>query len=119
MSFISILSCKGIIIFLCRIFELEGEKAQEVKYVNWLSMVYAGAKSLEMYQPETSAWLQAHCQARFVILQVLIEAGHGLVSVQEKVGEDGKPDLLISVDKTKIDTVGREAMRIFLLKLQV
>jgi len=98
---------------------LEGELAQEVKYVNWLSMVYAGAKSLEMYQSETKTWMQAHSKARFVILQVLIEAGQGLVTVEEKVGEYGEPDLLINVDKTNIDTVGREAMRDFLLQLQV
>jgi len=103
-----------------KIFGFEGEEAEQVKYVNWLSMVFAGAaKALEMYQPATKAWLQAHSQARFVILQVLLEAGEGLVTVKERVGEDGNPDLIISVDRTKIDTVGRKAISDFLLKLQV
>jgi len=103
-----------------KIFGVEGDEAETVKYVNWLSMVFAGAaKALELYQPQTGGWLQSHSQARFAILQVLLEAGEGLVNIEEKVGDDGKPDLLITVDRTKIDTVGRKAMHEFLLKLQV
>jgi len=98
----------------------EGKEAGNIIYVNWLSMVFAGAaKALEMYQPKTQAWMQAHSQARFAILQVLLEAGEGLVTVEEKNGSDGRPDLLISVDQSKIDTVGRKAISDFLLKIQV
>jgi len=101
-----------------KIFGHEGEQAETIKYVNWLSMVFAGVKSLEMYQPDAKAWMQAHSQARFVIAQVLIEAGEGLVKIEEIMGKDG-PDLLITLDKEKIDTVGRKAISEFLLKLQV
>lgn len=62
---------------------------------------------------------QAHMQARFVILRVLLEAGGGLVSLQRTTGADGKPDAVISLDRGKIVAVGKAALERFLLKLQV
>lgn len=44
------------------IFGHEGEQAEEVVYVNWLSLVWAGAgRALEMWEPGRG-WLQAHSQ---------------------------------------------------------
>ncbi|CAL8091788.1 unnamed protein product [Orchesella dallaii] len=115
--------CVGL--FLCvdktviKIFGWEGEEADAIIYANWLDMIFAGLKALEMYQSETAVWMQAHSQARFVILQVLLDAGEGFVHIVEKTGTDGNPDLMITLDGNKINSVGRKAMADFLLKQQV
>lgn len=58
-------------------------------------------------------------QARFVILRVLLEAGEGLVGLEEVSGQDGRPDARITLDRSKISTVGKNAIHKFLCKLQV
>ncbi|XP_076283188.1 dipeptidyl peptidase 3 isoform X2 [Lasioglossum baleicum] len=100
-----------------KIFGHEGSKAEDVIYINWLMILWNGcARALEMYQPVTKKWLQAHSQARYVLLRVCLEAGEGFVTVVPT--EDGK-SLLLTVDRTKIRTVGKQAIGKFLTKLQV
>jgi len=101
------------------IFGHSGQEAEDIKYVNWLSMVLSGLRGLEMFSPASQEWKQAHSQARFVIMQVMLEAGGDFLTIKEVVGEDGKPDLLITMDREKIMTVGKPAIAAFLLKLQV
>uniref|UniRef100_A0A2C9KUM4 dipeptidyl-peptidase III n=1 Tax=Biomphalaria glabrata TaxID=6526 RepID=A0A2C9KUM4_BIOGL len=60
----------------------------------------------------------AHMNARFVILRVLIEAGEDLVKIEKVTGEDGNPDLLVLLDRAKIISVGKPAIGAFLRKLQ-
>lgn len=91
----------------------------DVTYINWLLMVRAGLTALEFYTPETKAWRQAHMNARYVILRVLLEAGGGLVELRRTVGADGEADVEAFLDRGKILRVGKPAVAAFLKKLQV
>ncbi|XP_020280552.1 dipeptidyl peptidase 3 isoform X2 [Pseudomyrmex gracilis] len=100
-----------------RIFGHEGQVASDITYVNWLSLLWTGfAKAFEMYQPSTGTWSQAHSQARYVLLRVCLEAGENFVNVVET--EEGT-NLRLTVDRSKLATVGKKAIGDFLLKLQV
>ncbi|CAG9826527.1 unnamed protein product [Diabrotica balteata] len=96
-----------------RIFGHEGQQAEEITYVNWLSLVWAGAgKGLELWEPGRG-WLQAHAQARFVLSRVLIQAG--VVSITQP----SENDLLVTLDRSAIKGAGRVAIGQFLLQLQI
>ncbi|KAL1110164.1 hypothetical protein AAG570_008241 [Ranatra chinensis] len=102
---------------ILRIFGHVEKQAEDIVYVNWLNLLWSGTgKALEMYDPETKTWLQAHSQARFVITQVILEAGEGLFTVEETTADE---DLLCKLDRSKIATVGKAAIAQFLIKLQV
>lgn len=101
-----------------RMFGFCGQEADDVAYVNWLTMVAKGVEGLQTYSPQTKSWLQAHSRARYVIMRVLLEAGN-LVEIEETTGDDGKPDLRVTLDKSKILTFGRPVIGKFLQKLQV
>ncbi|KAJ8319543.1 hypothetical protein KUTeg_002891 [Tegillarca granosa] len=100
------------------IFGHTGDDADDIVYINWLNMARAGLLGLEFYSPETTQWRQAHMQARFVILRVLLEAGKNFVKIQKITGDDGKEDILLTMERSKINDVGKEAIGNFLRKLQ-
>jgi len=90
----------------------------DVAYINWLLMARAGLTGLEFYTPETKGWRQAHMQARYVILRVLLEAGE-LLTLKQVVGEDGNRDVHVVLNRKLISTLGKKIIGEFLLKLQV
>ncbi|XP_076233731.1 dipeptidyl peptidase 3 [Calliopsis andreniformis] len=102
---------------ILKIFGHEDSKADDIIYVNWLSLLWTGcAKALEFYEPSSKKWLQAHSQARYVLLRVCMEAEDNFVNVIES--EPGK-NLLLTVDRSKILTVGKKTIGDFLTKLQI
>ena len=49
----------------------------------------------------------------------MLEAGEGFLKVEKVEGQDGQPDLLISMDRSKLLSVGAPAIAKFLTKLQI
>ena len=104
---------------MTEIFGYGADTADDVIYANWLSLCHAAVKGVEMYSPGTREWKQAHSQARFVLLQVMLNAGEGFVDLKEVKGDDGNPDLLFTMNRAKLESVGKPAVGEFLKKLQV
>ena len=96
--------------------DMDGE-AGDILYASYLSMARAGLASLEMWDPKSQKWGQAHSQARFSILKCFLEAGDDFCKLDYK--SDDLSDLTIKLDRSKILTAGREAVGKFLQKLHV
>lgn len=111
-------------------------EADEIVYVNWLNMVRAGLVALMFYDPAARRWGQAHMQARYVILRVLLERAPGLVTVHgmkaatssssastasSPVLEEGSSGagVRVTIDRAAIVGAGTDAIGSFLTELQV
>lgn len=93
------------------------EEQDLIIYTSYLTMCRAGLLALEFYDPQNKKWGQAHCQARYAIMRIFLEAGQGLLKFEYTKSDYS--DLTIHIDKTKIATVGQKAISDFLLKLHV
>nr|XP_021200814.2 dipeptidyl peptidase 3 isoform X1 [Helicoverpa armigera] len=101
---------------ILKIFGYEGQEAQDVTYVNWLSLLWNGAaKATEMYQPSTKTWLQAHARARFVLMRLLELEGEGMLRIEET--EPGK-NLQLTLQRDQLATKGKKIIGDFLVQLQ-
>ena len=49
----------------------------------------------------------------------MLNAGKGFVNVEQVTGDDGEPDLLLTLDRSKIESVGKPAIGEFLKKIQI
>ncbi|PMD48553.1 putative dipeptidyl peptidase 3 [Hyaloscypha variabilis F] len=96
--------------------DMDGE-AGDVLYAAYLSMARAGIASLEMYNPASLKWGQAHSQARFSILKCFLDAPDNFCKLDYK--NEDLSDLTIKLDRSKITTVGRKAVEAYLQKLHI
>ena len=92
--------------------DMDGE-AGDVLYASYLSMARAGLASLEMWDPKSQKWGQAHSQARFSILKCFLEAEDDFCKLEYK--ESDLSDLTIKLDRSKILTAGRDGKNPHLL----
>ena len=97
-------------------FHMDGE-AGDVLYAAYLSMARAGIASLEMWDPKSRKWGQAHSQARFSILRCFLDAGENFCKLDYK--NEDLSDLVIKLDRSKITTAGRKAVEAYLQKLHI
>lgn len=96
--------------------DMDGE-AGDVLYIAYLSMARAGIASLELWDPKSRKWGQAHSQARFSILKCFLGAGSDFCKLEYQ--NEDLSDLTIKLDRSKITTVGRKAVEEYLQKLHV
>lgn len=96
--------------------DMSGE-AGDVLYASYLSMARAGLASLEMWDPKSQKWGQAHSQARFSILKCFLEAKDDFCKLHYTT--DDLSDLTIELDRSKILTAGRTAVGEYLQKLHI
>ena len=80
-------------------------------------MARAGIRALEFWDPMSRKWGQAHCQARYAILKVFLEAGDDFTKLC--YSKYDLSDLVVQVDRNKILTQGRPVLAKFLQKLHI
>lgn len=99
-----------------------GKEADNICLVSWIWMIRAGILGLSAHTGSTdnekcdSNWLQAHSRARYVIYRVLREAGVCGIDVTPSEGDH---TFIIRIDKEKLQNEGLNALKAFLLKLNV
>jgi dipeptidyl-peptidase-3 len=96
--------------------DMDGE-AGDVLYASYLSMARAGLLSVEFWDPKSTKWGQAHCQARFGIFKCFLEAEDDFCKLEYE--NDDLSDLTIKLDRSKILTSGRKAVSEFLQKIHI
>lgn len=96
--------------------DMDGEGG-DVLYAAYLTMARAGIAALEMWDPTSRKWGQAHSQARFSILRCFLEAGDDFCKL--RYTKDDLSDLVIELDRAKILTTGRKAVESYLQKLHI
>jgi dipeptidyl-peptidase-3 len=95
--------------------ELKGQE-ETLCYAMFLQFVKMAVDSLQFYDTDEQRWMQAHCNGRYVILRVLLDAAPDFVTIKI-VEAEGKKKLRLAVDRSQILTTGKKAIAEFLFKL--
>ncbi|KAK9370031.1 peptidase family M49-domain-containing protein [Lipomyces kononenkoae] len=93
--------------------------AEDVIYIAYLLMARAGLVALEYWDPATKKWGQPHMQARFSILKQFLEYGDRSFVKLTYSDSETFGDLEIELDRTKILSHGKAAVRDYLQQLHV
>lgn len=91
--------------------------AGDILYASYLSMARAGIVALEFWDPKSRKWGQAHMQARFSILRTFLNAGTAFAELEWTA--DDLSDLTIRIERSKILSHGRPAVKDYLQKLHI
>jgi len=92
-------------------------EAGDILYAAYLSMARAGIAALEFWDPKSRKWGQAHMQARFSILRTFLNAGVEFCELEWK--DESLDDLTIRLERSKILTLGRQAVEEYLKQLHI
>ncbi|CAM6106763.1 unnamed protein product [Calypogeia fissa] len=107
-----------------------GQHAEDIMYLNWLTMARAGFLALNFYSFDTGNWRQAHMQGRFAILRTLIEASdrdaewstsQGIIDKKKflEIVLRSENEVVLHLNRDKIRTVGVPSISELLIRLQV
>ena len=74
---------------------------------------------MQYYDVNNKKWLEAHVEAGWVILRVLLLKGDSIVEIEDVTDDKGEKSFRIKVDRAKLRTSGFEALKDFLRKLHI
>ncbi|KAL9037456.1 MAG: hypothetical protein Q9214_005698 [Letrouitia sp. 1 TL-2023] len=88
----------------------------DLTYNMYIQLGVDGLRGLQNFNVEAEKWGQAHSRAHFAMLKCLLRDGNGFLKVHCDSRED---QLTVSVDRARIKTDGKQALRGMLLKLHM
>ncbi|KAL9034090.1 MAG: hypothetical protein Q9180_005596 [Flavoplaca navasiana] len=91
-------------------------KAQDLTYNMYVQLGVDGLRGLQNFNIDGGKWGQAHSRAHFAMLKCLLRDGHGFMTIHCDSEAD---ELKVSVDRSRIHTDGKKALRGMLLRLHM
>ena len=103
---------------LLRLFGFDEGKmtGADITWAVYLEVGTAGLRALENYIEDDKKWGQAHSRAHFAMFRVLLDAGGSFLRVTHDVSTN---NLMVHVDRSKIQSHGKPAIGKLLLHLHI